>query len=69
MREEMGGATLYSKGLKGRDKLENPGIDVRIILKCISSNNVWIRTGFSWLRITPSGRFLCSPFHEKKKID
>jgi hypothetical protein len=44
------------ESLKGRDKLEDTGIDGRIILKCILRKNdlgVWI--GFIWRRIGIGG--------------
>jgi hypothetical protein len=51
--EEMGNAYAYlSENLKGRDHLEDLGVDGRIILECIlgkKDGNVW--TGFIWLRI------------------
>jgi hypothetical protein len=49
--------TKFSSGnLKGRDHLEDLGVDVKLILKSILrkySGKMW--TGFIWLRIGTSG--------------
>jgi hypothetical protein len=46
----------WSVDLKGREHSEDPGVDVRVILKWISrkwGRRLW--TGFVWLRIETGG--------------
>jgi hypothetical protein len=46
--------------LRERDKLEDPGIDGRIMLRWIFRKwDVGVLTGLSWLRIGTGGRHLC----------
>jgi hypothetical protein len=47
---------LQFENLKGRDRLEDLGIDGKIMLECIlgkQGGRMW--TGFIWLRIGASG--------------
>jgi hypothetical protein len=49
---------FWSENLKGRDYLEEQGIDGRMILEWVlekEGGEFW--TGFIWLRIQTTGRF------------
>jgi hypothetical protein len=44
---------------EGKDHLEDPGVDGRIILRCIFKNwDVWAWIGLIWLRIGTVGGLL-----------
>jgi len=50
---------FWAKNLKGKDYFKDPGVDGRIVLKCILEKldgKVW--TGFIALRIGTRGRLL-----------
>ena len=50
---------FWCANLKDRDHLGDPGVDGRIILKCIFRKwDVWVWTGLSWFRIGTGGRHL-----------
>jgi hypothetical protein len=50
---------FWLENLKGRNRLEDLGVDGRIILECIIDKHVReVWTGFIWLRIVTSGGFL-----------
>jgi hypothetical protein len=62
-RSTYGGDEMYIRfkwaKLRERDHLENPDIDVRIILRWIAGKwDEGARTGFIWLRIGTGGGFL-----------
>ena len=45
--------------LEERDHVGDPGVDERIILRCIFRKfDVGVRTGSSWLRVGTGGRHL-----------
>jgi hypothetical protein len=55
----MGGIGIWWESQKERDLQEDPEVGGRIMLKCVLNKQdgvVW--TGFIWLRIRTSGRFL-----------
>jgi hypothetical protein len=50
MGERIGDTCFWWGNLRKRDHLEDPGVDRRIILKCISGSGLGIWTGLIWFR-------------------
>jgi hypothetical protein len=48
-------ANILTINMRGRDNLEDPALDGRILLKCIKKRGERAWTGFIWLKIQPGG--------------